>query len=358
LQIFNGFFFKIYKRFMALCRAGSIINREWGCGRLFGYVRVCKARMTCGDYAVYRGVYCSLCKALGRRYGPLARLTLRYDMAFYALLALRKAGDTEFAPARCSFNPLKKCLCCKSAAIDAAADVSMLMAYYKWRDTLRDSAWYARLLWAPAGIFFLWAGCKAKRRAPQAERIIRVAVAAQAMQEAGYRRQEAGEDEQEAGYRKKEAGYRGQEAGEDVTPDSCILTPDACSHPSAHALGALCALLDAWLYRLGYLLGRWVYLMDAADDCEDDRKRGRFNPFLSGGSDPGGLIRATSAELAGEWEALEACVEPDADARTPEICCILENILTLGLAAMEQKVLKEMWEMRQRKEGEANEKSL
>jgi len=318
---------KIYKRFMALCRAGSIINREWGCGRLFGYVRVCKARMTCGDYEVYRGVYCSLCKALGRRYGPLARLTLRYDMAFYALLALREDGEARFAPARCAFNPLRKCLGCKSAAIDAAADVSMLMAYYKWRDTLRDSAWYAKLLWAPAGIFFLLAGRRAKRRAPQAERIIRVAVMAQAMQEAGYRKQDAGED----------------------------VSPDACSHPSAHALGALCALLDARLYRLGYLLGRWVYLMDAADDCEGDRKRGRFNPFLSGGCDPEGLIRATSAELAGEWEALEAYEEPDAAESTPEIRRILENILTLGLAAVEQRVLKEMWES---KEGVTNEKSL
>ena len=33
------------------------------------------------------------------------------------------------------------------------------------------------------------------------------------------------------------------------------------------------------LKRLGYYLGRWVYIADAADDCEDDLKSGSFNPL-------------------------------------------------------------------------------
>ena len=274
-----------------------------GVRRVFGYVRICKAPMTCGDYDAYRGVYCSLCKALGRRYGPFARLTLNYDMTFYALLALQTEDEAGFVPSRCSFNPLKKCLRCKNRAMDTTADVSMLLAYYKWLDTLRDSAWYAKLLWALPGIFFLWAGRRARRRAPGAERIVRVAVTAQQLLEAG---------------------------------ESASI--DAYAHPSAHALGALCALLDPALYRLGYLLGRWVYLMDATDDYEDDLKRGRFNPFAHCGGEPRELVRATSAELARAWEEMEV----------RRFRPILENILTLGLAAMEQRVFKE---------GEADEKS-
>ena len=285
---------------------------------MFGYVRICKPPMTCGDYEMYQGVYCSLCRALGRRYGPLARLTLNYDMTFYALLALQ-GEQAEFTASRCSFNPLKKCLHCKSAAVGAAADVSMLLAYYKWRDNLRDSAWYGKLLWALPGIFFLWSGRRAKRRAPGAERIIRVAVAAQALLEAGDRKQEAG------------------------TYAPCALTPDSCSHPSAHALGALCALLDPALYRLGYLLGRWGYLMDAADDYADDLKHGRFNPFVHCGGEPQELIRATSSEIARAWE-----MEGEG-AGIRQFRAILENILTLGLADMEQRLFKE---------GDVDEKSL
>ena len=34
------------------------------------------------------------------------------------------------------------------------------------------------------------------------------------------------------------------------------------------------------LYRLGDYLGRFIYIMDAYDDVEDDRRKGQFNPFL------------------------------------------------------------------------------
>ena len=264
---------------------------------MFGYVRVCKPRLTCGDYELYRGAYCSLCKALGRRYGPFARLTLNYDMTFYALLALSAGeGDPAFAPGRCSFNPAKRCLRCRCPALDAAADVSMLLAYYRWRDKLEDGSFWERLLWALPGWFFLWAGRKAAKRAPQADRIVRTAVSAQRLVE--------------------------------HTPDSCNLTTDSCSHPSAHALGALCALLDGRLYRLGYLLGRWVYLIDAADDYAGDVKRGRFNPFKYCDCGPWQALAATAAELERAWNALGPM----------RYGAIFENILTLGLAGMEQTV--------------------
>ena len=36
---------------------------------------------------------------------------------------------------------------------------------------------------------------------------------------------------------------------------------------------------NAALNRVGYYLGRWVYLIDAVDDCGDDIKSGSFNPL-------------------------------------------------------------------------------
>ena len=263
---------------------------------MFGYVRLCKPRLTCGDYELYRGAYCSLCKALGRRYGPFARLTLNYDMTFYALLALASdEGDPAFSPGRCSFNPAKKCLRCRARPLDFAADVSMLLAYYQWRDKLEDGSFWERLLWALPGLFFLRAGRRAAKRAPEVARIVRVAVTAQRLVEHG--------------------------EGE--------LSIDAWAHPSAHALGALCALLDERLYRLGYLLGRWVYLIDAADDYVGDVKRGRFNAFARcNGSDPWGALAATAAEIERAWGEIGPI----------RYSAIFENILTLGLAGMEHAV--------------------
>jgi len=263
--------------------------------RLFGYVRICKPRLTCGDYELYRGAYCSLCKALGRRYGPFARLTLNYDMTFYALLALAAQEDkAAFAPGRCSFNPAKRCLNCRGPALDFAADVSMLLAYYQWLDKLEDGSFWEKLLWALPGPFFLWAGLRAKKCAPQAERLIRMAVTAQRLVEQGAAR----------------------------------ASIDCYSHPSAHALGALCALLDKRMYRLGYLLGRWVYIIDAADDHAGDVRRGRFNPLAHCPCDPWEVLAATAAELERAWRELGPM----------RYGAIFENILTLGLAGTEHTV--------------------
>ena len=59
---------------------------------------------------------------------------------------------------------------------------------------------------------------------------------------------------------------------------------DEAAHPSADALGKIFSLgFDGErknaLYSLGYMVGRYVYILDAADDLEDDLKNGSFNPF-------------------------------------------------------------------------------
>ena len=44
---------------------------------MFGYVRPALGRLDQEQRDAYQSVYCGLCHALGRRHGPLARLTLR-----------------------------------------------------------------------------------------------------------------------------------------------------------------------------------------------------------------------------------------------------------------------------------------
>ena len=39
------------------------------------------------------------------------------------------------------------------------------------------------------------------------------------------------------------------------------------------------------LRSMGYHLGRWIYLIDALDDVEKDRKSGAYNPVLAMGGD-------------------------------------------------------------------------
>ena len=100
------------------------------------------------------------------------------------------------------------------------------------------------------------------------------------------------------------------------------------------------------LERFGYLLGRWVYLMDALDDLEDDAKRRCYNPFLErwdvGPQGPDdrqkteiiaygrGMLNVTVAELGVTYELLEL----------KRYKPILDNILYLGLPNSAEEVFR------------------
>jgi hypothetical protein len=55
---------------------------------MFGYVTAYKPELKIKDYEAYKGVYCTLCKEMGKEYGLLSRLLLSYDGAFYVLYKL------------------------------------------------------------------------------------------------------------------------------------------------------------------------------------------------------------------------------------------------------------------------------
>ncbi len=218
---------------------------------MFGYVRAYKPDMTFSQYDIYKGIYCSLCKEIGKNYGILARMTLSYDFAFFAIVRLAAEESCPgFKKSRCSFNPTKKCLQCDldNKDLEYTADVSMLMVYYKYLDNLADSKGFKKLLLRMISPFFKRIRKKALKRYAQADEILL----------------KMHEQQQ-----KVEANFSGN-------------IDEAC-HPSADALGKLLQLNKSTdrLYDFGYLIGRWVYLIDAFDDYEDDKKENGFNPFLA-----------------------------------------------------------------------------
>lgn len=220
---------------------------------MFGYVRAYKPEMTFSQYDIYKGVYCSLCKSIGKNYGLLARMTLSYDFAFFALMRMSvEQSCSGFKKSRCSFNPAKKCLECnlEDADLEYTADVSMLMVYYKFLDNIQDSKGVKKLLLKLLSPYFNHFGRKGKKRCPEAAEILEKMHLAQL---------------------EAEKRFSGN-------------IDEAC-HPSANALGKLLALNKATdtdlLYRFGYMIGRWVYLADALDDYEKDKADGNYNPFLS-----------------------------------------------------------------------------
>lgn len=286
---------------------------------MFGYVKPDKPELKIKDYETYKAIYCSLCRTLGKEYGLLARFLLTYDAAFYALLkksVLQSKPDCAYKGV-CRFNPLKKCnyIDTDSYLKDAAA-LTVIMFYYKVLDNINDGKplkrLAARLVYPYIKIKFN----KAVKKYSKYNDIIK-----------------ASTDE--------------QTRIENEKNDSI----DIAAHPTAVSLqkifsdGIKDETQKRIVERIGYCLGRWVYLMDAFDDLENDIKAGAYNPFalkykldksfLTGDNeaiedDIIKSIRLTANETGLALELLDKnCYKP-----------LIENIVFDGMEAELMKIIK------------------
>ena len=79
---------------------------------MFGYVVIDKPELKVKDFEIYNAVYCSLCRKMGKTYGPLSKFCLNYDFTFLLLIRLALSQkQCSFSNSHCSFNPRKKCFC-------------------------------------------------------------------------------------------------------------------------------------------------------------------------------------------------------------------------------------------------------
>ncbi|MBQ1950096.1 MAG: hypothetical protein II363_00630 [Clostridia bacterium] len=283
---------------------------------MFGYVRLYKPEIKMGEYEQYQGIYCTLCRRLGKRYGPLARLTLSYDMTFLALLHMALQPDgPDFCPGRCSFNPTKRCLRCQNTvATDLAADLQCLLAYHKLRDTLQDEGFSKRIA---AGLCLPLAALhhrRAARRRPDAEQRIAAAMARQQALEA------AGTDSLDR------AAEPFAMLLQDLAAD---LSPDKKQRPI--------------LQRFGYCLGRWIYFIDAVDDLAQDLAKGRYNPYATAQGLASGDEAAIRKTKTYAGETLNACLAECIAAYNlldiRRFDGILRNILELGMPAAQRRAI-------------------
>lgn len=221
---------------------------------MFGYIKPFKPDLRMGEYDAYKAVYCGLCGQLGQSYGPIARLTLSYDFAFLAMLhwAVGEEDEPVLEPGRCYGNPLKKLSICRAGEpLAHSADIALLMLYYKLLDNMSDGGVSARLGWGLLHPLAKAGWKKAAARRPGSQEIIARSMAEQTALEAA----------------------------------GCTSVDAACQ-PSAQTMAELLASLSPdpsqqrILERIGYLVGRYVYLCDALDDLEADLKSGSYNPLV------------------------------------------------------------------------------
>ena len=213
---------------------------------MFGYIVVHKPELKVREYETYRASYCGLCHSLKKRYGRIGQLTLSFDMTFLALLLTGLyEPETISGQGRCLAHPMQKHCYRQNPYFDYAADMNILLTYYKclddWNDEKKASA---RLL-----SFLL----KGKMR--------KLSVA------------------------KQEKSRKIKELLDQLS--SCEKENIQDIDKTAGFFGAIMAELfvyaeDEWadkLRRMGFFFGKFIYLMDAYEDIEEDLKQGRYNPL-------------------------------------------------------------------------------
>ena len=279
---------------------------------MFGFIRPVKSELRVREMERFKSVYCGLCHAIRRRYGRVHTLSLSYDMTFLTLLLeglLPEGAQTERL--RCDASPVRKqCVLCADPAVDFAADVSVLLIYHKLQDTIADDHGPKRL----------------------------GALALRSLSAGGYRR-----------------AKNGCPAIDGVMADCLhelsaveqarIPSIDRAADPFARLLAAC---VPDWvegdtarvMQELLYHVGRWIYLIDACADLEDDWKTGSYNPVA--------LRYALEApSLEPVKERLEHTLERSLVSIHAAFALldiqrdhdILENIICLGLPVVTRQVL-------------------
>ncbi len=271
---------------------------------MFGYVKINKDELRVREYNVFRSYYCGLCKTLKTEYGYFSRFGLNYDSVFLALL-LSSVTEDEYDCKKeiCIAHPLeKKPIMKTNKCLSYASAVMMILAFLKLEDDIRDEhsvkAFFEYVL-------LTGAKRKVKKRYPALfnscrEQINKLSV---------------------------------------LEKNNCN-DLDELSDVFAHLLEILFVpdfiTSDAQkriLAHIGYLIGRFIYIADAYEDKDMDKKKHNFNPFSHKEPEKEkirDLLTFNLATLAESYELLDLKINKP----------ILDNIIYLGLSGVLDKIIE------------------
>ena len=218
---------------------------------MFGFVTANYKELTQQQRERYGAIYCGICRRIREQSGNVARLALRYDMAFLGCLLMSLYEPEEVSHKNvCLMHPVQRRSWVDNEYIRYSADMNVALAYYNFLDDWEDDGRYSARIMAQLQ----------KKQMPRIE----------------------------------EAYPRQCGAIRDCIRELSVLEKDGCANPDlpAACFGKLMGEIlvyreDLWaatLRQMGQALGRFIYLMDAVMDYDRDAKRKKYNPFLAMGT--------------------------------------------------------------------------
>lgn len=283
---------------------------------MFGYVTVCEPELKVKDLKKYRAYYCGLCRTLKEDYGFMGQMTLTYDMTFAViLLSSLYETTTKHEEHRCKVHPAKRQHMLQNEITSYAAAMNVLLAYYHMEDDWQDDRKVSSLM---TKSLIQGKAKKTIEKYPRQSEIIRKSL--------------------------KELGECEHENSMDIDR-------------AAGCFGRLMAELFVWkediwektLRKMGFYLGKFIYLMDAYEDLPEDRKKNRYNPLKELAKRPNyeaqmeQILRMMIAESTVRFERLPCLVDVD----------ILRNILYDGVWNHYNKI-----QMKKREDNKDEQKSI
>ena len=214
---------------------------------MFGYVKVNKMDLTYREYEHYRGYYCGLCKCLKDNHGEISRLSLNYDITFLVLvLTSVYKPKSKVIEEGCITNPFKKKKKIINEITEYAVSMNVLLAYYKLEDNLKDDKGLKDII-----SYNLYKN-KLKRayeKYPKKAEIIK--------------------EQLDILYNLE------------MQKNTNI---DLVSNTFGNLMSEIFAYkedeYESELRRIGFNIGKYIYLLDAYEDLDKDYKKGRYNPFI------------------------------------------------------------------------------
>lgn len=291
---------------------------------MFGYININRKELSEESEKAYQAYYCGLCQKLKRSCGTKGQMLLNYDMTFLIVLLTGlyelEHEETEFV---CPLHPAKKKTAWMNEATEYAADMNVVLAYHNLEDDWKDDRAYSK---------------KALAKMLQKD---------YARIRSKYPRQSAAV---ETYMQELAAAEAAKEENLDVI---------------AGLTGEMTAEIFAWkddewaeeLRCLSFYLGKFIYLMDAYEDIDKDRKNREYNPLLHLGCQKEEdfetfaklLLTSMMSECAKSFERLPIIEHAD----------ILRNILYSGVwTRYEYLRLKRKKQQKKRKKGKQYAKSL
>ena len=285
---------------------------------MYGYLRIHVPELKVREQEYYRAVYCGLCRTMGTCTGQCSRMTLSYDFTLFALARMALTGETvTFKHRRCIAHPLRKRPMAESTpALRLCAYASAILAHHKVKDDLRDERGLKRTAATAVSPFT----SSMRRRAVK------------------------------QGYGDMDRGVclAMQELGELETArlpsvdGPATLFGELMGKTLAYGLEGNTAKLA---HAMGLHLGRFVYILDAADDYAEDMEKGRYNPLACLYGDPSMTVlsdhkrQELKIALLNELTELERAFDLLDTADHPDLRGVLSNILYEGLPRQVERVL-------------------